>query len=316
MKNLKTIIFVQLFLILISNEICAQVNVNTRPSFSAYNLGYAHGAFWGASFEQMGLTKEEKNIDKFIEGFKAGLKTDAATFKTTTETITKLSSRKEPSTTSEQAEKVAFDVGLFSIAGWTTIEAGVLDTDFDLVAMKEGMAKFIAKDHSVKFNAAEIDSIFKAYYDPRRAYHESQKEGEKTIATLEALVEGSEFLLENKTKPGVITTASGLQYVVLQEGKGPKPKLSSNQVKMHYHGTFIDGSVFISSLDKNEPITTPMDNLLGGLKEGLQLMSVGAKYRLYLPHNLGFGPKSPSFGSALIFEVELLEILPKKGKKK
>jgi FKBP-type peptidyl-prolyl cis-trans isomerase FklB len=123
---------------------------------------------------------------------------------------------------------------------------------------------------------------------------------------------GEAFLAENKTKPGIITTASGLQYQVIKEGAGPKP-LSSDKVKCHYHGTLIDGTVFDSSVDRGQPIDFAVTGVIQGWVEALQLMPVGSKWKLFLPANLAYGDNAagPKItpGSTLIFDVELLEIV-------
>lgn len=122
--------------------------------------------------------------------------------------------------------------------------------------------------------------------------------------------EGEAFLEANKLRDGVITTESGLQYEVLKEGKGKKPS-ATDRVRVHYHGTLIDGTVFDSSVDRGEPITFGLNQVIKGWTEGVQLMSVGSKYKFYIPQELGYGGRQagsiPPY-SALIFEVELLGI--------
>ncbi len=124
--------------------------------------------------------------------------------------------------------------------------------------------------------------------------------------------EGEKFLAENKANSGVVTTASGLQYKIIREGTGPKPKLTDN-VTVHYHGTLIDGTVFDSSVDRGEPATFPVNGVIQGWQEALQLMPVGSKWNLYIPSELAYGSR-PMPGSkiqanmVLIFEVELLSI--------
>lgn len=119
------------------------------------------------------------------------------------------------------------------------------------------------------------------------------------------------FLAENKTKAGVMTTASGLQYQVLKLAEGVKPK-ATDSVTVHYTGTLIDGTKFDSSVDRGEPITFPLNQVIPGWTEGVQLMSVGSKYKFFIPYNLGYGengsrPTIPPFAT-LIFEVELLNV--------
>ena len=123
---------------------------------------------------------------------------------------------------------------------------------------------------------------------------------------------GEEFLAANKTKPGVVTTASGLQYTVLKEGTGAKPALT-DKVKVHYHGTLIDGRVFDSSVDRGQPIELTVNGVIPGWTEALQLMSVGSKWKLFIPSNLAYGDQQAGAliapGSTLIFDVELLDIV-------
>lgn len=119
------------------------------------------------------------------------------------------------------------------------------------------------------------------------------------------------FLVENMLKTGVVTTKSGLQYKVVTEGKGAKP-IASDSVKVHYRGTLIDGTEFDSSYKRNEPISFPLSGVIKGWTEGLQLMTVGSKYMLYIPAELAYGKKAVGGviapNSTLIFEVELLGI--------
>ena len=136
---------------------------------------------------------------------------------------------------------------------------------------------------------------------------------QNTISTIqygENKAKGEQFLAENKLKQGVKVTESGLQYEVLKMGKGPKPTAEST-VKVHYEGKLIDGTVFDSSIERGEPIEFPLSGVIKGWTEGLQLMPVGSKFRLYIPQELGYGAQTagsiPPY-STLIFEVELLGI--------
>ena len=123
--------------------------------------------------------------------------------------------------------------------------------------------------------------------------------------------EGEAFLAENKTKEGVITTASGLQYTVLTEGTGPKPT-TDDRVKVNYRGTLLDGTEFDSSYTRGTPATFGVKGVIAGWTEALQLMKVGSKYRLFVPSNLAYGTRGAGGwigpNAALIFDVELLAI--------
>jgi FKBP-type peptidyl-prolyl cis-trans isomerase FklB len=122
---------------------------------------------------------------------------------------------------------------------------------------------------------------------------------------------GELFLKENAKKAGVVTTASGLQYEVIKEGNGAKP-VATDKVKVHYHGTFVNGEKFDSSVERNEPAEFVLNEVIKGWTEGVQLMSVGSKYKFYVPQELAYGNQERGNikpYSTLIFEVELLGIV-------
>ncbi len=124
------------------------------------------------------------------------------------------------------------------------------------------------------------------------------------------LAAGQAYLAKNKTKKGVTTTASGLQYEVVKAGKGKKPK-TTDKVEVHYHGTLIDGTVFDSSVERGQTIEFPVTGVIKGWTEALQLMPVGSKWKLTIPADLAYGPADRgkiSPNSALIFDVELIAI--------
>jgi FKBP-type peptidyl-prolyl cis-trans isomerase FklB len=135
-----------------------------------------------------------------------------------------------------------------------------------------------------------------------------QMNANRSEANLKA---GQDFLAANKLKPGVTETASGLQYEVITNGDGPKPT-AFNNVTCHYTGTLIDGTVFDSSVKRGQPATFPLNQVIAGWTEGLQLMSQGSKWRFFIPPNLGYGNRQvgPTIGPncTLVFEVELLGI--------
>lgn len=135
-----------------------------------------------------------------------------------------------------------------------------------------------------------------------------EMKNQKAEANLKA---GEKFLEENGKRPGVVVLASGLQYEIITEGTGPKPK-ATNKVTCHYHGTLIDGTVFDSSVQRGQPATFPLNMVIKGWTEGLQLMTEGSKWRFFIPPHLGYGDRQVSAqigaNSTLIFEVELLGI--------
>jgi FKBP-type peptidyl-prolyl cis-trans isomerase FklB len=126
-----------------------------------------------------------------------------------------------------------------------------------------------------------------------------------------AKAEGEQFLAANKKRPGVVTLEDGLQYEIIKEGSGRKPK-ATETVNVHYHGTLIDGTVFDSSVDRGEPISFPLNQVIKGWTEVLQLMPIGSKWKVYIPYQLAYGERGAGQTikpySALIFEIELLGI--------
>ncbi len=176
--------------------------------------------------------------------------------------------------------------------------------DVDAGMVSSGITQVI--NDSSMYNQMTADAIFRQL-NVALSEVESQK---AEVESLDNLEEGAAFLEENGKREGVMTTESGLQYEVVTEGTGARPIETSN-VTVHYEGTLIDGTVFDSSYESGEPISFPLNGVIPGWTEGLQLMTVGSTYKLYIPSGLGYGPRSsgPIPGnSVLTFKVELLEI--------
>ena len=154
----------------------------------------------------------------------------------------------------------------------------------------------------------EAQGIVTRYFQEKEAALNKEKEAKGK----QAKADGEKFLKENATKEGVVTTASGLQYMVLREGDGKSPK-ATDKVRCHYEGMLIDGTLFDSSIQRGEPATFPLNGVIAGWTEGLQLMQEGAKYRFFIPYQLGYGEHGagasiPPF-AALVFDVELIEVI-------
>ncbi len=160
----------------------------------------------------------------------------------------------------------------------------------------------------------EAQTVIQAYSQKKQMEQmaERQKEMEEMYASVKE--EGVKFLEANKANEGVQVTASGLQYIVLKEGTGKQPTAASN-VTVHYHGTTPDGTVFDSSVDRGEPIDFPLNGVIPGWTEGVQLMKEGAKYKFFIPQELAYGANAPQGGQGpikpfmpLVFEVELIKV--------
>ena len=166
----------------------------------------------------------------------------------------------------------------------------------------------VLEGNELKVKNSEAQQIVNSFF----AEQERKMNAEKAEAGKKALEEGRVFLQNNAGKPGVITTKSGLQYEVLNPGTGKKPK-ATDKVRCHYEGTLIDGTVFDSSYQRNEPAVFGLNQVIPGWTEGVQLMSEGAKYRFYIPYLLAYGESGagdmiPPYAT-LIFDVELIEVL-------
>lgn len=137
----------------------------------------------------------------------------------------------------------------------------------------------------------------------------AQLKAEKAAANLK---EGQDFLASNKQKEGIVELPSGLQYEIISEGTGPKP-VAHNEVTCHYHGTLINGTIFDSSVQRGRPASFPLNMVIKGWTEGLQLMPTGSKWRFFIPPHLGYGDRQVSAqigpNSTLVFEVELISFI-------
>jgi FKBP-type peptidyl-prolyl cis-trans isomerase len=153
----------------------------------------------------------------------------------------------------------------------------------------------------------EVRAVLEKFEETMRAEFETRQNAEGAANQKK----GADFLAANAKAEGVKTTASGLQYKVITEGKGEKPKATS-VVKVHYRGTLLDGTEFDSSYARQEPAEFPLNRVVPGWTEGLQLMTVGSKYQMWLPSTLAYGPEGQGPippHATLVFEVELLEIV-------
>ena len=166
----------------------------------------------------------------------------------------------------------------------------------------------VLNDAQLKMSHSEGQALLNEFFQKL----EEQQKAQAAEAGKAAKEEGEKFLKENGNKAGVVTTASGLQYEVLTEGSGKKPK-ATDKVRCHYEGRLLDGTVFDSSYKRNEPADFGLQQVIAGWTEGVQLMAEGAKYRFYIPYMLaygegGAGASIPPFAT-LVFDVELIKVL-------
>jgi FKBP-type peptidyl-prolyl cis-trans isomerase len=177
----------------------------------------------------------------------------------------------------------------------------------------QGMKDYLY-DNNPRYTMEEASKIFYEAYNANMEKQEAERMKQAELDSAENKQAGIAFLEENKKKPGIITTESGLQYEVIKTGDGPKPS-AQDRVQVHYKGTLIDGTEFDSSYSRGQPIDFALNGVIKGWIEGLQLMNVGSQYRFFIPSDLGYGAQSAGSNippySTLIFEVELLDIIKK-----
>lgn len=240
------------------------------------SLNYAFGVLNGNDIRTYVLANDSDGVmfKEFIDAINKGLKANV----------------QNPQLVS-MGENIGKQIKAQEATGLIGVEG--LDTDFELIkqGFVNGMYRKFGEWDEVGANVYIQTTINNIKYGDTKA-------------------EGERFLEENKLKEGVIVTESGLQYEVLKMGKGQKPS-ATDRVKVHYHGTLINGTVFDSSVERGEPITFGLNQVIAGWTEGVQLMPVGSKFRFYIPQQLAYGDreagKIPPY-STLIFEVELLDI--------
>ena len=200
-------------------------------------------------------------------------------------------------------DKLSYALGLGIGRQLAQMGATGLDIDDFATAIKDVLA-----GGKIKLADREAQTIVQEFFrqQEEKANAEMAEKGKKAKA------EGEKYLAENASKEGVVTLPSGLQYKVLKEGNGQKPK-ATDKVKCHYEGFLIDGTVFDSSVQRGEPAVFPLNQVIAGWTEGLQLMQEGAKYRFFIPYQLGYGERGagasiPPFAT-LVFDVELIEVV-------
>lgn len=200
-------------------------------------------------------------------------------------------------TLANESDSVNYALGIN--VGESLKQLGVTEINEDILTTAINQA--FAGDTTVIMNNEQAMQYLNVYFQKMQV-----KKSEKTLE------EGKKFLEENGKKEGVITTASGLQYQVIQEGTGASP-VDGEKVTVHYTGTLLDGTKFDSSLDKGQPLTYPINKFVPGWTEVLKLMKEGSKYKVWIPSELGYGSNGNQRipgNSVLVFDMELIKVLP------
>jgi FKBP-type peptidyl-prolyl cis-trans isomerase FklB len=195
-----------------------------------------------------------------------------------------------------QAERFSYALGLSMASNMLQSQIKTIEFDAMFAAIRDVM-----EGRKPTISPVDANKVIEEYFNSQQA----------RLGAINAS-EGEEFLNLNKLKEGIVELESGLQYKILKQGNGHKPKLT-DKVKCHYHGTLINGTIFDSSINRGEPTVFPVNGVIKGWIEALQLMSIGSKWQLYIPPHLAYGDHGTgaSIGpmSTLIFDVELIEIV-------
>jgi len=216
----------------------------------------------------------------------------------------------------EAPKQAALDSELSKVSYAIGLDVGKslqgLGTDIDRVAFTEALNAQLDGGDKARLTAEEAGKTKQAFFQ-KRAVKQAEERKQAGASNKAA---GEKFLAENAKKDGVTVTASGLQYEVLKMGDGVKP-VATDKVKVHYEGKLLDGTVFDSSYKRGQPISFPLNGVIKGWTEGVQLMPVGSKFKFYIPANLAYGEHGAGAAiapnSTLVFEVELLAIEAKKS---
>jgi FKBP-type peptidyl-prolyl cis-trans isomerase FklB len=205
-------------------------------------------------------------------------------------------------TTTMSAQKITNEIDSVSYSLGVNIGENIKAQfpDIDLNNFETAIKDVLDNKKEPKISGADAQKVIQDFFKKQQAE-----------ASESVIEEGKKFLTDNAKRNEVTTLESGLQYEILKTGEGPMPSLN-DQVTTHYHGTLIDGTVFDSSVDRGEPATFPVSGVIKGWTEALQLMSVGSKWKLFVPYDLAYGERGagPQIGpfTTLVFEVELIKI--------
>lgn len=201
-------------------------------------------------------------------------------------------------------DKLSYALGIGIGTQLSNMGANALNIDDFALAIKD-----VISGNELKVNNQEAQQLVNNFFAEQEA--KQQAAAEEAGKVVKAVSE--DFLAENAKKSGVITLPSGLQYEIITEGSGKKHPKATDKVKCHYEGTLVDGTKFDSSYDRNEPAVFGLNQVIAGWTEGLQLMTEGAKFRFFIPYNLGYGERGAGASippyAALVFVVELIEVL-------
>ncbi len=293
---MKKILFLAM-IAMISFAACkSESNKSSAEYSSVDNASYALGLNYGKNFMKDSLVVDFSRMEKAMSDVIA--KGD----------IEMKDAEMQQTLRSYFVDSIKPDNDKFSYALGYSIAKNLAQQGFESMNLDEFNKgrKDLMAGKSTRIELSQLDSVIGSYQQEQMEVLQAKRKAEAA----KNLAEGQAFLAENAKKEGVKTTASGLQYTVLKEGTGKQPK-ATDQVTVHYVGKLLDGTTFDSSVDRGEPATFGLSQVIKGWTEGVQLMKEGAKYKFFIPAELAYGENSPPAipgNSALVFEVELIKV--------
>lgn len=272
-------------------------------------MSYSYGYMLSNSLNNLNFSPAERAVDPFVKGYAAGFELNEAAFSQVEEAMKARLQTQQTATTPQEAQQIAYNIGVVS-SGSIAQQMGARLADFNLPAIARGYQDAIDQVEP-QFTQQEMQDAINAYFEPKQQAAIQRKKAQNVAQAAKNKEKAQAFLTKNAQKEGITTLPSGLQYEVLQAGTGEQP-VASSTVTTHYTGMLQDGSIFDSSVKRDEPATFQLNQVIRGWQEGIPLMKKGAKYRFFIPSDLGYGDQgmgdSIPPGALLIFEVELLEV--------
>ncbi len=286
-----------------------QTTKKPSPAVLIKEFSYSYGYSFAKDLkEKSSFEANEMAAKEVLKGLKDGLKADTAKLAETNRHLEERLNSGTPAKTEEEGKKTAYHLGYNAIANMMVM-LELPSSDFHYGCIRKGYMDF-TKGKDSKFTETERNDKLNAYFQEKQTAMQEKMLAKRKEEAAQNLALGQKFLEENAKKENIQTTASGLQYQVIKEGEGEYPTLKS-QVVTHYTGTLMDGRVFDSSIERGQPAVFPLNAVIQGWQEGIQLMKKGSRYRLFVPAALGYGENSPASippNSVLIFDVELIDI--------
>lgn len=291
-----------------------EVSQNIGPGTSASKMSYAYGYTVGQALLDLNFTADETNVEQFVKGFAKGFDANAATTQKVEEMLRARIASNMPSSSKETADEIARGIGYTSSAGLVQ-QIDARSAEFDYATLAEGYTTAL-QQQAPMYNREDMAKAVEDYANAKIKTRQPKQtpkpaEEDNELEAAKNREKGRQFLAQNAQKEGVVSLPSGLQYEIIQAGTGLQPTLNS-KVTTHYVGQLLDGTVFDSSVEREQPASFPLRAVIKGWQEGIPLMKKGAKYRFYIPADLAYGNRRMGStippGSTLIFEVELLEV--------